>query len=424
MFKRTYKCNIPLLAGLEFTSYFGITSFWILFFIQNGLSLLQIGLLESIFHGTSLLCEIPSGMLADRFSYKTNLYLARLASIGSSILILLGQGNFWIYALAMMVNAWSYNFDSGTSTAFLYDSAVEAGQKDRYLQISSFLSGVAEVTRTLGTVVAGFFIHGALAWTYLIAIGLSFLSIILIYFMKEPMAKREKNESLSFKTIVLQVRKEWQEKPVLFYWMMTYQLVGTLMCMFYFYYQQKISDLAGWQVSLVMLIGSLLNLSAVYFASQIGKKWNSNQVFPRLVALTGLAMLLVFSGTPFAFLLVYLLTDTLYAVYQPIYFNDLQGYLPSSVRATMLSINSMLFSLSMIVIFPLTGWLIDRWGIVAVFLVLGLILLVISPILIISLTRMGKLLNQDVKTEESTRPYLPKEASCDKITRRKGEEHD
>ena len=399
MFKRTYKGNIPLLAGLEFTSYFGITSFWILFFIQNGLSLLQIGLLESIFHGTSLLCEIPSGMLADRFSYKTNLYLARLASIVSSILILFGQGNFWIYALAMMVSAWSYNFDSGTSNAFLYDSAVEAGQKDRYLQISSFLSGVAEVTRTLGTVVAGFFIHGALAWTYLIAIGLSFLSIILIYFMKEPMAKREKNEVLTFKMIVQQVRKEWQEKPVLFYWMLTYQLVGTLMCMFYFYYQQKISDLAGWQVSLVMLIGSLLNLSAVYFASQIGKKWNSNQVFPRLVALTGLAMLLVFSGTPFAFLLVYLLTDTLYAVYQPIYFNDLQGYLPSSVRATMLSINSMLFSLSMIVIFPLTGWLIDRWGLVAVFLVLGLILLVISPILIISLTRMGKLLNQDLKTE-------------------------
>ena len=399
MFKRTYKGNIPLLAGLEFTSYFGITSFWILFFIQNGLSLLQIGLLESIFHGTSLLCEIPSGMLADRFSYKTNLYLARLASIVSSILILFGQGNFWIYALAMMVSAWSYNFDSGTSTAFLYDSAVEAGQKDRYLQISSFLSGVAEVTRTLGTVVAGFFIHGALAWTYLIAIGLSFLSIILIYLMKEPMAKREKNEALTFKTIVLQVRKEWQEKPVLFYWMMTYQLVGTLMCMFYFYYQQKISDLAGWQVSLVMLIGSGLNLIAVYVASQIGKKWNSNRVFPTLVALTGLALLFVFFGTPFAFLLVYLLTDTLYAVYQPIYFNDLQGYLPSSVRATMLSINSMLFSLSMIVIFPLTGWLIDRWGLVAVFLVLGLILLLTYPILRIGLKRMGKLLNQDLITE-------------------------
>ena len=399
MFKRTYKRNISLLAGLEFTSYFGITSFWILFFIQNGLSLLQIGLLESIFHGTSLLCEIPSGMLADRFSYKTNLYLARLSSIGSSILILFGQGNFWIYAIAMMVNAWSYNFDSGTSTAFLFDSAVEAGQKDRYLQISSFLSGVAEVTRTLGTVVAGFFIHGALAWTYYIAIGLSLLSILLIFLMKEPESKSDERNHLTLKRILEVVKQEWQEKPVLFYWMLTYQLVGTIMCMFYFYYQQKISDLASWQVSLIMLIGSGFNLLAVYLASQIGKKWNSNQVFPILVALTGLTLLLVGLKTPFAYLSVYLLTNALYAVYQPIYYNDLQAYLPTSVRATMLSINSMMFSLSMIVIFPLTGWLIDTCGFVAVFLVLGLITFLSFPLLLIGLGRMGKTLSDVTKTE-------------------------
>lgn len=399
MFKRTYKRNISLLAGLEFTSYFGITSFWILFFIQNGLSLLQIGLLESIFHGTSLLCEIPSGILADRFSYKTNLYLARLSSIGSSILILFGQGNFWIYAIAMMVNAWSYNFDSGTSTAFLFDSAVEAGQKDRYLQISSFLSGVAEVTRTLGTVVAGFFIHGALAWTYYIAIGLSLLSILLIFLMKEPESKSDERNHLTLKRILEVVKQEWQEKTVLFYWMLTYQLVGTIMCMFYFYYQQKISDLASWQVSLIMLIGSGFNLLAVYLASQIGKKWNSNQVFPILVALTGLTLLLVGLKTPFAYLSVYLLTNALYAVYQPIYYNDLQAYLPSSVRATMLSINSMMFSLSMIVIFPLTGWLIDTCGFVAVFLVLGLITFLSFPLLLIGLGRMGKTLSEVTKTE-------------------------
>ena len=399
MFKRTYKRNISLLAGLEFTSYFGITSFWILFFIQNGLSLLQIGLLESIFHGTSLLCEIPSGMLADRFSYKTNLYLARLSSIGSSILILFGQGNFWIYAIAMMINAWSYNFDSGTSTAFLFDSAVEAGQKDRYLQISSFLSGVAEVTRTLGTVVAGFLIHGALAWTYYIAIGLSLLSILLIFLMKEPESKSDERSHLTLKRILEVVKQEWQEKPVLFYWMLTYQLVGTIMCMFYFYYQQKISDLASWQVSLIMLIGSGFNLLAVYLASQIGKKWNSNQVFPILVALTGLALFLVGAKTPFAYLSVYLLTNVLYAVYQPIYYNDLQAYLPSSVRATMLSINSMMFSLSMIVIFPLTGWLIDTCGFVAVFLVLGLITFLSFPLLLIGLGRMGKTLSDVTKTE-------------------------
>ena len=56
----------------------------------------------------------------------------------SSILMLAGQGNFWIYALAMAVSALSYNFDSGTSAAMVYDSAVEAGLKERYLSISKF----------------------------------------------------------------------------------------------------------------------------------------------------------------------------------------------------------------------------------------------------------------------------------------------
>ncbi len=78
----------------------------------------------------------------------------------------------------MMVSAWSYNFDSGTNTAFLYDSAVEAGQKDRYLQISSFLYNCV---KSPGTVVAEL-LYSRAAWTYLIAIGLSFLSMNLDLF--------------------------------------------------------------------------------------------------------------------------------------------------------------------------------------------------------------------------------------------------
>ena len=65
----------------------------------------------------------------------------------------------------------------------------------------------------------------------------------------------------------------------------------------------------------------------------------------------------------------------------------------------MLSINSMMFSLSMIVIFPLTGWLIDTCGFVAVFLVLGLITLFSYPLLLIGLRKMGKILNKGTKME-------------------------
>ena len=55
MLIRNYRKNIGLMAGVEFFAFLGITSFWILFLSQNGMSLCQIGLLESIFHTTSLL---------------------------------------------------------------------------------------------------------------------------------------------------------------------------------------------------------------------------------------------------------------------------------------------------------------------------------------------------------------------------------
>lgn len=392
MFISDYKRNIPLLAGLEFSAYFGITSFWVLFFIQNGMSLLQIGLLESIFHGTSIVFEIPSGMLADRFSYKANLYTARLMSIACSVLILLGQGNFWIYALSMVVQALSYNFDSGTSTSMLYESAVEAGLKDRYLTFSSFLSGVAEVTRTLGTVLAGFFVHGGLQVTYYIAIWLSLLSMLFIFLMKEPSGARE--QSASLKGIIQLVRQEWRRSPVVFAWMLVFQVMAAIMCMFYYYYQQELPGLQAWQISAVMLVGSGLNLVAVYLATYLGKKWSLRLIFPFLAALTGVTFALSLLGGAGVLIGIYLVTNALYALFQPLYYNELQDYLSSGVRATMLSISSMFFSLGMAVVFPLTGWLIDVFGFGISFVGLGLLLLVLAPCVAIILKKLDNNLEE------------------------------
>lgn len=52
------------------------------------------------------------------------------------------------------------------------------------------------------------------------------------------------------------------------------------------------------------------------------------------------------------------------------------------MRVTMLSLLSMIFSLSMMVIFPLTGYLIDKLGFVSSFFYIGLTLLVVSLFLV------------------------------------------
>ena len=270
--------------------------------------------------------------------------------------------------------------------------AVEAGLKERYLSISSFMSGVAEGTRSLGTVLAGFFVHGQLHLTYYIMIATSIIVLFLTWMLKEPSVKAQKSERLTMKKIMLTVKEELQRNPSLFGWMILSQIIGTLMCMFYFYYQNQLPDLEGWQISMVMLMGSVLNIWAVYLASKIGKKYSALKLFPILVLLTGVTYLLSYFGTPLIYILIYLISNALYALFQPIFDNDLQNRLPSEVRATMLSVYSMMFSLSMIVIFPLTGWLIDALGFVEAFIYLGFFLVIVGFSLFFILKEMARAL--------------------------------
>lgn len=383
MLYRSYKTNIRLMPAIDFLGFLGITTFWLLYLSQNGMSLLQVGILESIFHGTSVLFELPSGMLADRFSYKLNLYFSRIFNLTFCILMLLGHGNFWLYALAMAVNALSYNFDSGTSSALLYESAVEAGLKDCYLKLSAFMSGVSEASISIGAIIASFFVHGHLEFTYQIMIVINCLVLFFIFLLKEPNIKpeHEEEEVLTLKKIIDTVKLEIKTNPYLLIWITVIQFISVIICMFYFYYQNELPSLSVWQISGMMAVSSIFNILASYVASKLGEKWSSFKLFPWITGIIGLGYLMLILQNNWANISIYLLSDALLVLCSVIFNNELQEKIPSQIRATMLSIESMLFSFSMIIIFPIVGMMIDNLGFEMIFILLGGLLLVTFPIL-------------------------------------------
>ena len=207
----------------------------------------------------------------------------------------------------MMVNAWSYNLTRGPVQLYLIQQG--SGSKGP-LSSDIQLLLVAEVTLNFR------YSCGRLLFTehwldplYCYWAFLAFYS--LIFLMKEPESKSDERNHLTLKRILEVVKQEWEETSLVL--LDAHLSAGRdhHVYVFIFYYQQKISDLASWQVSLIMLIGSGFNLLAVYLASQIGKKWNSNQVFPILVAPTSWPCPLVGVKTPFAYLSVHLLTNAL-----------------------------------------------------------------------------------------------------------------
>lgn len=54
----------------------------------RGFSLIEIGIIESIFHAVSICFEVPSGVAADVFGRKKTLVISQIVSLISNILMI------------------------------------------------------------------------------------------------------------------------------------------------------------------------------------------------------------------------------------------------------------------------------------------------------------------------------------------------
>ena len=58
---------------------------WVIFLLGRGYSLAQVGLAEGVYHVTSMIFEVPSGMAADLFGRKRTLVLSGIAGMCSGM---------------------------------------------------------------------------------------------------------------------------------------------------------------------------------------------------------------------------------------------------------------------------------------------------------------------------------------------------
>lgn len=113
-----------------------VDAVWVVFLLQRGFSIAQVGIAEGVFHVVSMCCEIPSGMVADLIGRKRTLVLSGLVSAAGSLCMILTNA-FPMILVAMGLNALSYNLVSGSREALTYDSLLEAGAQEEYLRVSA-----------------------------------------------------------------------------------------------------------------------------------------------------------------------------------------------------------------------------------------------------------------------------------------------
>ena len=155
MRKFNIKTQIHSLYVLTTVSYFQIAgASWVALLALRGFSLLEIGMIESIFHVVSSCFEIPSGVAADVFGRKKTMVLSRLVNLVSSIFMIVSV-DFWTVTFAIALNAISYNLESGTREALAYDSLKSVRQEEKYNRFASMEMMLYRVTSSTATLCAG-----------------------------------------------------------------------------------------------------------------------------------------------------------------------------------------------------------------------------------------------------------------------------
>ena len=101
---------------------------WVALLAARGFTLAQIGLAEGVFHGVSLLCEVPSGMAADLLGRRRTLIFGGALGVVSAVTMAFAPSLAFICA-GMGLKALGYNLLSGTTEALTYDSLKTAGRE-------------------------------------------------------------------------------------------------------------------------------------------------------------------------------------------------------------------------------------------------------------------------------------------------------
>ena len=168
-----------------------IDTVWVLFLLDRGYTLAQVGIAEGVFHITSMLFEVPSGMFADLFGRRKTLLLSGTAGILSSFFMALDGWSGWIY-FGMICSALAFNLASGTQEAIVYDSLLEGKCEDRYKKVWANMSVIGRVAQAAACAASPIAIAMGYRYTYLVMGILGCGTVLSAAGMKEPVLNSEK----------------------------------------------------------------------------------------------------------------------------------------------------------------------------------------------------------------------------------------
>jgi MFS family permease len=349
---------------------------WVIYLQQErGFSLTRITLLDVPFLLLVVVAEVPTGAIADRFGRRTSLMLGS-ALFAIAVFIFGVSENYGVILLSYTVWGLGLTFQSGADTAILYDSLKACGREADFQKVNSRLWALTSLS-VLIAILVGAPIAAATSFTFAICLsaGIAVCAVPVAFSMREPRGEFGGAHEDYFGTIRRGLRDVW-EHPRLRY-MILFSAV-LMACTFSplvfaqpFLAEHGVStgNLGLWQAP-VRAAGVVAAFFAAQFVMRIGERAAffamPSAMVIAMIALAGVDQRWVF--------LAFMVMGAVAGLQNPVLATYVNRHIPSSHRATILSVQNLVGNLILAFLQPLGGSIADRFGLQGTFLMFGAVI--------------------------------------------------
>ncbi|MGM0845255.1 MAG: MFS transporter [Bacillota bacterium] len=355
--------NIRALFWIQF---FGTISFLqpviTLFYMERGLTSSDILIVLMFWSGAVLIGEVPTGIFADRFGAKASFITGSLLKF-VSIALLLFAYEPWMFFLYSALNGFSVTFFSGADEALIYDSLKESKENDFMdramgkIQSAGFISSIFAVL--FGSYIAKDLQDDQFQLLILLSLAFHIVEIFFVLTVKNP-----KTESSFRENPFSQVKEGLsviKKAPQLLLMFLNVTLVFIPAGAVYGYFDQPLMTDAGLPVYLLGVMYACSALIGYIASNSIG--WLTGK-FTRIflmhatgvMAAAGLLVSAMMAETLWIVIGAFFLLRYVKAIRYPIYSQLSNDLIPSGIRATTISLLSIVDSALDLLVFGVLSY--------------------------------------------------------------------
>lgn len=353
-----------------------------LFCLQLGVSLIEFGIIQSVYSFSVMCFEIPSGIIGDKFKRKSVL------SIGSGLCAISALSMFYIsifninsnvmiiISCLVIIDAFGGTLISGTDKAILYDHLNEKNQKNDYLKVLSNTQIISLISLAMATATGGKVADTAINSVYLLQFISYVIAAVIILLFDEVNIKKttlSKTQKKSLRGQLSLIYNNLKNSKILVVMVMYLALFEVLVNTIMIFIQGAFSSIGlpdsiiGYIISATTVIGILGAVLSRYLERADGKL-----LLPMVSLIICMNSFLFSTNSKFLMVLGFGILNLLLDAMIPYLNNLINNEIATEVRATIISISSSLTGLIAVLFYPIFGSLVSKLGYSHTFLFIGL----------------------------------------------------